>query len=132
MRFPFVSRVYHEATVNGLRKQIIGLARVLYPNGVPEEFQLLLGVEIPTTEVASPVAAPAPTPSSTDQAEEEEAERIRDIKAELRSRMRTRPSTVGPFMEQVMRQTTILQTRAAHPSVAKMFAQAESEVTTKA
>lgn len=131
MLFPWLSRRQHDAEVKALRNQVVALAKLLYPNGVPEEFQLLVGIEIPHSDSATSasVTTAGPEPlTAAQQAEDEEEGRIRGLQTELRSRMRTRPSTVGPYLERIMKQTSLLQSRAAHPTVAKIFAQADAEV----
>lgn len=129
MSFPFMFRSDHDEIVGELRARIIGLAKLLYPTGVPQEFQLLLGVSIPDSPsmVTAAVEEVEPTLTPIQKAEEEEAERQRDLRAELTSRMRTRPSTVGPALERIMYAEPIYAARAAHPAVARLFTEAKAE-----
>ncbi len=46
MRFPLVTRAHHETVVQAMKQQMEGLAKLLYPRGVPPEFQLRLGIQI--------------------------------------------------------------------------------------
>jgi hypothetical protein len=123
VKFPFILRSHHEEVIHLLRSQIEGLARTLYNGDVPEEFQLLLGMKIPKSARPStpPESPQEPSLTREQQFEEEETTRQRDLRAELAARVRTRPSTVGPRMEQVMKQTTMYAARAANPGVAQMF-----------
>lgn len=122
MKFPFVTRAHHEEVVHLLRSQIRGLARTLYAGEVPEEFQMLLGIEIPkpTNPVPEPKAA-EPVLTQDQKIEAEAEERQMDAKAKLASIMRTNPSRLGPALEQVMKQTTMYAARAANPHVAQIF-----------
>jgi hypothetical protein len=129
VRLPFVSRAHHEEVVALLRSQLAGLARTLYEGDVPEEFQMLLGISIPSTgkkAVAKLQAEPDLTPDQ--KIEEEAAERKAAIQRDLESRRRTRPSTLGPQLERVMKQTTYYAARAANPAVAQMFDSAKKDV----
>lgn len=130
MKFPFVTRSHHEEVVNLLRSQLAGLARTLYGGDVPKEFQMLLGIEIPDTG-EKPVEPKEPVLTHDEQIEEEEAQRQARNRAELTSRMRTRPSTVGPAMERIMKETTYDAAKAANPAVALMFEQAKKDALKK-
>lgn len=129
MRFPFILRSEHDEQVKLLRSQIAGLARTLYGGDVPEEFQMLIGIEIPSNgRKPEPKPEPEEQPLTQDQKiEEAEAERQNDVKARLKSILRTRPSQLGPELQRVMKQTTFYTARPVNPKVAMMFDTAKSE-----
>lgn len=128
MQFPFVLRSYHEAEVTRLKEQLVALAKLLYPakdypDGVPVEFQMLLGVFIPRPERPTAIEEreEAPQPVEDEEAQEREEDRRR-----LTSLARTKPSLVGPAMEEIMRRRIVRQVKNANPSGA-VFAQAHAE-----
>jgi hypothetical protein len=133
MKFPFVTRAHHQAIVGQLRSQIIGLARTVYEGrDVPEEFQLILGVEIPKRpHIAEPEPVKEKPLTAAQQAEEEEGERQQAVTTRLRSIARTNPSRLGPALEQVMKTTAVFQARGANPAVAQMFDQARTDALKK-
>src|SRR5712692_7929697 len=116
MPFPFVSRAHHEEVVRGMKEQIVGLAKLLYPNGVPEEFQLLVGIHIEAQG-----EKPEPERPLTDDEQaiaEMKADHERD-KANLARIKRLRPSQLGPAMANYHQKWGYLKaTAAAAPSPA--------------
>ena len=129
MPFPFVSRAHHEAVVKDLRSKLEGCARLLYPDGVPEEFQLLLGIQL-EQKASSP--APVPERELTDDEkaiEEMKAEQAADW-AEIVRIERTRPSQLGAAMARHMAKWGAA--RFATPTTGQsparaVFAKAEAE-----
>jgi hypothetical protein len=127
MRLPLITRAHHEEVVRALKDRLTACAKLLYPNGVPEEFQLLLGIHIEQAAQEAKVAEREPT-------EDEKAiaqmrtERSRD-EAELARIKRTRPSQLGPaiarMMEKYGQRSAAAATRQS-PAIA-LFAQAEEE-----
>src|SRR2546430_4555911 len=132
MRFPFVTRSHHEEVVCLLKSQITGLAKLLYPEGVPEEFQLLLGIEIPVSPQLKLQAEPEPEPAAIiEEVEQEETHPNRAKEEEirrLRSVARTNPSRLGRELERAMARDAMQRANSAHPSHA-IFRQARAEVT---
>lgn len=130
MKFPFVSRSQHEETVKALKKQITGLAKLLYPDGVPEEFQLLLGIHIEAR-----ADAPPREPELTEDQKavaEMKAEQARD-RANLDRIKRLRPSQLGQALTTYMekwgsasRFTANVKPATASPAM-ELFAKAERE-----
>ena len=130
MKFPFISRWYHEAVTNQLRSQVLGLAKLLYPEGVPEEVQLLLGITIPASTASTTPETPEEEPEETtdpeQQAEEEKREeRIR----RLTSLRRRSPSRVGPAIAAMMQQNVIERAKNAHGPASPFFAAVNSKPT---
>lgn len=126
MRFPFVTRAHHEAVVGKMQKQLEGVAKLLYPQGVPEEFQLLLGIHIEAKD-----SQPAPEPELTDDQKaiaEMKAEQAAD-KARLERIRRTRPSQLGPALASYMQKWGFQQAAvsARQSPATAIFAQAEAE-----
>lgn len=127
MRFPFVTRAHHEEVVNAMKDQLTACSKLLYPSGVPEEFQLLLGIKIDAqAQVAS---EPEREPSEDEKAiAAMKAERARD-EANLARIRRTRPSQLGPaiaaMMEKYGHQQAAAATRQSPASV--LFAKAKEE-----
>jgi hypothetical protein len=117
MKFPLVSRAHHERVVTAL-------AKLLYPEGVPAEFQLLLGVEIPQQESATTpvhdVATSEPLPTEDDEAAEQRLENIR----RLTSLRRTAPSKLGPELARIMQADAM---RGAHRPAKQIFAAAKEQ-----
>lgn len=127
MPFPFVSRSHHDEEVTRLKEQLVALAKLLYPakdypEGVPVEMQMLLGVFIPRPEPTTAIEEEA----TAEPVEDEEAQEREEDQRRLTSLRRTKPSLVGPAMEEIMRRRIIRQVKAANPS-ASVFAQAHAE-----
>ena len=133
MRFPFVTRRHHEEVVCLLKSQITGLAKLLYPEGVPEEFQLLLGIEIPTGAQPRLQVEPEPIVEEEDKPEETgETNRAEEIRR-LRSVARTNPSRLGRELERAMARDAVTRATSAHPSThpsQAIFRQARAEAVT--
>src|SRR5437868_11480687 len=100
MPFPFVTRSHHEEVVRLLKSQLTGVAKLLYPEGVPEEFQLLLGIEIPASPQLKLQAEPESEPAAIveedkeeetqpNRAKEEEIRRLRSVARTNRSEEHT-------------------------------------------
>lgn len=127
MPFPLVTRSHHDETVRALKDKLTACAKLLYPNGVPEEFQLLLGIKIEAqTQVAS---EPEREPTEDERVVAAmKAERARD-EANLARIKRTRPSQLGPaiaaMMEKYGHQAASAAVRQS-PATA-IFAKAEEE-----
>lgn len=99
MRLPFVTRAHHEEIVGAMKAQLTACAKLLYPNGVPEEFQLLLGIHIEQPQI---VAEPERELSDDEKAiAEMKAEQARD-RANLARIKRTHPSQLGPAIARMM------------------------------
>lgn len=121
MKFPFVTRAHHEEVVEAL-------ARLLYPQGVPKEFQLLLGLQLGE-------AAPAPVIEPEDEEDKApDAKLYRKIKndneafkARLSSLKRTSPSRVGPAIEAELKRRAQRDANLAHPA-SRVFAMAREQV----
>jgi len=131
MPFPFVTRSHHEEVVRLLKSQLTGVAKLLYPEGVPEEFQLLLGIEIPASPQLKLQAEPEPAARVTEEVEQEETQPNRAKEEEirrLRSLARTNPSRLGRELERAMARDAMQRANSAHPSHA-IFRQARAEVT---
>lgn len=130
--FPFLTRAHHNEVVKGLRNQIIALAKLLYPEGVPEEFQLLLGVEIPQS-VKEPAPISEPEAQLTPEqmiAETMENERAADQR-KLTSIARTKPSLFPIAQAEARARDMIRRAKAANPgsvSVPQIFDKARKEV----
>lgn len=126
MRFPLVTRSRHEQEVSRLTDQIRALAKLLYPQGVPEEFQLLLGVRIDTAERETA----EPERSLTDDEKmiaEMKAEQERD-QANLARIKRTRPSLLGAEIARHMKKWGgITVATPAKTEAAEVFSKAEAE-----
>lgn len=125
MLFPFVTRSHHEAVVKSLKDQITALAKLLYPQGVPEEFQLLVGIHIeenskPVTEEKKPEAPD----EKLFQAIKDEKEAFR---AKLRAARRTSPSRIGPMIAAEAQRRTMRDAELAHPAQT-VFANARQQV----
>src|SRR5207302_6605725 len=114
-----------------LKSQLTGVAKLLYPEGVPEEFQLLLGIEIPASPQLKLQAEPEPAARVTEEVEQEETQPNRAKEEEirrLRSLARTNPSRLGRELERAMARDAMQRANSAHPSHA-IFRQARAEVT---
>lgn len=126
MRFPFVTRAHHETVVTAMKQQLEGLAKLLYPRGVPQEFQLLLGIQIEAS-----ANQPEPEPELTDDQKamaEMKAQQAAD-RARLERIRRTRPSQLGAALSDYMRKWSWQKaTGSVAPSpVSSLFARAEAE-----
>jgi hypothetical protein len=119
MKLPFLTRARHEEVVSAL-------AKLLYPDGVPQEFQMLLGIHI---EQAQAQVAAEPELTDDEKAiEEMKAEQARD-QAEIALIRRVRPSQLGPALARMMEKyghqsayTAVKQSPAS-----AIFAKAEEE-----
>jgi creatinine amidohydrolase/Fe(II)-dependent formamide hydrolase-like protein len=121
LKFPFVTRARHEEVVSAL-------AKLLYPNGVPREFQMLLGIHIDEEQAQTQVAAEPELTDDEKAIEEMKAEQARD-QAEIALIRRVRPSQLGPALARMMEKyghqsayTAVKQSPAS-----AIFAKAEEE-----
>lgn len=127
MRWPFITRAHHEDIVTRMRDQIMGLAMRLYPEGVPKETQLVLGIHM---EVPAQSKAAEPELTEDEKAiAEMKAAQVRDW-AQVQRIKRTRPSQLGLALSDYMSrwgyQRPGSQNAAPSPAIA-IFAQAEAE-----
>ena len=128
LKFPFVTRARYEEEVARLKDQIKGLAMRVYPEGVPEEAQLVLGIRVE--------AKPAQVQSEPEMTDDEKAvaqmkaDQAND-KANLERIRRTRPSLLGKAMADYMQKwgtaTFGVSAKVASSPVAKLFADAEAD-----
>jgi hypothetical protein len=125
MRFPFVTRAHHDEMVARLKDQVKGLAMRLYPEGIPEETQLVLGIRVEAKVV---VEKERKLTDDEKAIAEMKADQERD-RANLARIRRTSPSQLGSVLARYMAkwgtQTAIA---ASKPSPAMiLFAEAEAE-----
>jgi hypothetical protein len=124
MKLPFVTRSHHEEVVSALKDRLTACAKLLYPNGVPQEFQLLLGIHIEQAKVVT-------EPELTDDekaVEEMKAEQARD-RAELDRLRRLSPSKLGPALARMMTKYGQMgaYTAVKQSPASAIFAKAEAE-----
>jgi hypothetical protein len=132
MQFPLMTRSHHEEVVSGLKRQIVALAKILYPCGAPEEFQLLLGIDVPQNIAKVPVTELELEPEQTDEQRAIEEMESEHAAAERRLRViaRTRPSQLGMAMAEEKARDLTRRAKAANPAP-QIFQQARAEALSK-
>jgi hypothetical protein len=126
MRFPFVTREHHDDVVRIMRSQLEGLLRQLYPQGVPAEAYLLLGMKEEACALPQPKlqGEPEDKPPTEEQVLKEERNEDRRRLTSLR---RTSPTRFAKEMGRVMVRDMTRGLRRPEPR--HIFEKAHAEAT---